>query len=271
MKRAPAKPARPAAPSSWPRRALAGIARWARYLAVALPLISILQVGLVGLVTPPLTWTMVDRALEHHARAGRWRWVDYRPIDAREQGASLARAAVASEDARFWLHHGFDLEGICTALGKNQAAGEPVAGGSTITQQVARNVFLWQERSWLRKGLEAWYTLWLELLLSKERILELYLNVAETGPMTFGVEAGARLHFGARARALSPEQAARLVSILPSPRRWSPDGETARARAARTLAHPAIFPGDPGWSELRQKWERGPWIPTACRRALRWG
>ncbi len=242
---------------------------WLLRLLALFPLLSALQVGLVRFVNPPLTWTMVDRAWTHHAETGRWAWVDYRPTDARGQGGLLARAAVSSEDARFWLHRGFDLEGICTALRKNRAAGEPVAGGSTISQQVARNVFLWQERSWLRKGLEAWYTLLLEALVPKARILELYLNVAETGPMTFGVEAGARRHFDLPARSLDAEQAARLVAILPSPRRWRVDGATATTRAARILARPALFPGDPGFEALEMKWSRGPWIPEVCTQALR--
>lgn len=220
-------------------------------------------------IDPPLTLTMLERVWEQGRARGRWTWVDHRPVALERVGPTLPRAVVSSEDARFWLHHGFDLDGICAAIRKNRRAGEPVAGGSTISQQVARNVFLWQERSWLRKGLEAWYTLWLELLVPKERILELYLGVAETGPLRFGVESGARYHFGASAAALDAAQAGRLAAILPSPLRWSPDGATARERAAWIQRNRVPFPGDPGFAALAAEATREPWPPRSCRALLR--
>ena len=138
---------------------MATVLRWTvRGLGIGL-ILSVLQVVLVRFVTPPVTETMLERVWDQHQETGRWLWVDYRPLHLTELGDEVGRAAVASEDARFWHHHGFDLEGICRALHKNQRAGEPVAGGSTITQQVARNVFLWQgapgcERAW-RPGTRA--------------------------------------------------------------------------------------------------------------------
>ena len=140
-------------------------------------------------------------------------WVDYSRIS-----PHLKRAVVAAEDAKFLDHEGFDWEGIQRALEKNQARGKPVAGGSTISQQLAKNLFLSGERSVVRKGQEALITLMLESVMSKRRILELYLNVAEWGEGVFGAEAAARHHFGTSAANLSAEQSARLAAMLPRPR-----------------------------------------------------
>ncbi|MEM6930939.1 MAG: biosynthetic peptidoglycan transglycosylase, partial [Myxococcota bacterium] len=136
---------------------------------------------------------------------------------------------------------------------------------STISQQVAKNVFLFQRRSWIRKGVEAWYTLWLETVLSKDRILELYVNVAETGPAVFGLEAGARHHFGKRARELTRSEAGRLSGILPNPS-WSIDGKSAWSRASFVVKHPAPWPGDPGFELQRRHFEEQPHGPWSCFR-----
>jgi monofunctional biosynthetic peptidoglycan transglycosylase len=143
------------------------------------------------------------------------RWVDYDRIS-----AHLKRAVISAEDAKFIDHEGFDWEGIQRALEKNQQRGKVVAGGSTISQQLAKNLFLSGERSFVRKGQEALVTLMLEAVMTKRRILELYLNVAEWGEGVFGAEAAARYHFGAAAATLGPEQAADLAAVLPSPRRY---------------------------------------------------
>jgi monofunctional glycosyltransferase len=142
-------------------------------------------------------------------------WVPYERIS-----PNLKRAVVAAEDARFLDHEGFDWEMIEKAMAKNERRGHLVVGGSTISQQLAKNLFLSGERSWLRKGQEAIITWMLETVLSKRRILELYLNVAEWGDGVFGAEAAARHHFGIPAAALSSEQATWLAAILPSPRRY---------------------------------------------------
>jgi monofunctional glycosyltransferase len=131
---------------------------------------------------------------------------------------SLKRAMIAAEDARFVDHEGFDWDGIESALEKNQKRGRIVAGGSTITQQLAKNLFLSGSRSWLRKGEEAIITLMLEALLDKRRIFELYLNVIEWGSGVFGAEAAAQRYFGVSAARLSAEQAARLAAMAPNPR-----------------------------------------------------
>jgi monofunctional biosynthetic peptidoglycan transglycosylase len=145
------------------------------------------------------------------------RWMPYNRIS-----TSLKRAIVAAEDAKFLDHEGFDWEGIQKAYEKNLKKGKIVSGGSTISQQLAKNLFLSGERSWLRKAEEAAITWMMERTMSKRRILELYLNVAEWGEGVFGAEAAARYHFGISAAALGPEQAAWLAAILPSPRRYEP-------------------------------------------------
>jgi monofunctional glycosyltransferase len=159
----------------------------------------------------------------------RHEWVPYERIS-----PALKRAVVAAEDARFLDHAGFDWDAIQRAMAKNEQRGRIVAGASTISQQLAKNLFLSGERSWLRKAQEAAITWMLETTLSKRRILELYLNVAEWGEGVFGAEAAARHHFGVPAAGLSAEQAAWLAAILPSPRRYARGRGTAYidARAA---------------------------------------
>ena len=143
-------------------------------------------------------------------------WTPYERIS-----ANLKRAVVASEDAKFLDHEGFDWEAISKAIEKNERKGRVVSGASTISQQLAKNLFLSGERSYLRKGEEAAITWMLETTLGKRRILELYLNYAEWGEGVFGAESAARYHFGVGAAALSAPQAAYLAAILPSPRRYA--------------------------------------------------
>jgi monofunctional glycosyltransferase len=154
------------------------------------------------------------RAKDPKARLAQ-RWTPYERIS-----AQLKRAVVAAEDAKFVDHEGFDWEAISKAIERNERKGKVVAGASTISQQLAKNLFLSGERSWLRKGEEAVITWMLETALSKRRILELYLNYAEWGEGVFGAEAAARHHFGTSAAALNASQAAFLAAILPSPRRY---------------------------------------------------
>ncbi len=149
------------------------------------------------------------------------RWVGYRRIS-----VHLKRAVVAAEDAKFVSHSGFDWDQIQKAVKRNVSEGEIVRGASTITQQLAKNLFLSGERTWWRKGQEAVITLMLEALMSKRRILEVYLNVIEWGDGVFGAEAAARHHFGESAARLDPEQAARLAAMVPSPRRYLPGSYT---------------------------------------------
>jgi len=149
------------------------------------------------------------------------RWVPYRRIS-----VYVKRAVVAAEDAKFMSHRGFDWDEIQKAAERNVREGEIVRGASTITQQLAKNLFLSGERTWWRKAQEALITVMLESLMSKRRILEIYLNVIEWGNGVFGIEAAARHHFGESAARLDPEQAARLAAMVPSPRRYLPGSYT---------------------------------------------
>lgn len=155
-----------------------------------------------------------------HARLA-VRWVPYGQIS-----IHLKRAVIAAEDARFLEHGGLDWDAIHKAIEKNQRRGRVVTGASTISQQLAKNLFLSGERSWLRKVQEAAIAWMLEASMSKRRILELYLNVAEWGEDVFGAEAAARHHFGVPAAALTAPQAAWLAAVLPSPRRYARGGTT---------------------------------------------
>jgi monofunctional glycosyltransferase len=153
------------------------------------------------------------------------RWVPYHRIS-----RHLKRAVVAAEDDKFMDHAGFDWQAMQKAYRRNMLEGEIVAGASTIPQQLAKNLFLTGSRSWWRKSQEAVITAMLEAVMSKRRILEIYLNVAEWGDGVFGAEAAARYHYGVSAAALSPYQAARLAVMLPSPRSYPPGRDTVYLR-----------------------------------------
>lgn len=143
---------------------------------------------------------------------------------------NLVSAVIAAEDSRFCEHYGFDAEAIEQAMRENMEGGR-IRGGSTISQQTAKNVFLWQGGGFFRKGLEAWFTFWIETIWGKRRIMEVYLNVAETGIGTYGAEAGTQRYFGHSAARLSPDEASRMAAALPSPKKRSvksPGGWLAR-------------------------------------------
>ena len=155
----------------------------------------------------------------------------WRPWDELSDNAKLA--VIASEDQRFPMHHGFDFNQMQKALDA-WFSGDSLRGASTISQQTAKNLFLWTDRSWVRKGLEAWFTVLIELLWPKERILEVYLNIVEFDRGVFGLEAASRHYFGVGADQLSAAQAARLAAVLPNPRERSashPGPRTARHAA----------------------------------------
>ncbi|KAF1069994.1 MAG: Biosynthetic peptidoglycan transglycosylase [Pseudomonas citronellolis] len=183
-------------------------------------------------VPPPGSMLMVERKIGS--------WIDGKPIDLQREWRSwdeisdnLKVAVMAGEDQKFPDHHGFDMPAIQQALLHNER-GHSVRGASTISQQVAKNLFLWPGRSWLRKGLEAWFTVLLETLWPKQRILEVYLNSAEWDEGVFGAQAAARHHFGTDASRLSAQQASLLAAVLPNPRHWSAGrpGSYVRQRAA---------------------------------------
>ena len=145
----------------------------------------------------------------------RYKWI---PID--EISQETQKAAIAAEDQRFLIHNGFDIDAIKQALQSNRN-GKNIRGASTISQQTAKNVFLFPHRNWLRKGLEAYFTFLIEIFWSKQRIMEVYLNVIEMGPGIYGIEQASRIYFKKPARKLSAYESARIIAILPAPLKWS--------------------------------------------------
>lgn len=188
----------------------------------------------LNLVQPFTTAVMLERAGERLVGGKRPIYPKRDVISHNEISPYLQRAVLASEDDRFYLHEGFDFEEIEKSI-ENRKQGKTLRGASTITQQVAKNLFLWEGRSFIRKGLEAWLTIVLELCLSKDRILDLYLNMAEWGDGFFGAEMAAQTYFHKSAAKLTRDEAARLAAILPAPRRWSPQGSIATKRASVIL------------------------------------
>jgi len=219
--------------SAWPRgsqcvhEGISGVRKAWRFVGLLLGFVALAVVALHAYFAVMIFWwrdhapqetafmseRMHDLRRKNPAAQLRYQFVPYERIS-----TSLKRAMIAAEDSKFVDHEGFDWDGIELALEKNQKRGRIVAGGSTITQQLAKNLFLSGERSWLRKGEEAVITLMLEALLDKRRIFELYLNVIEWGNGVFGAEAAAQRYFGVSAARLSPEQGARLAAMAPNPR-----------------------------------------------------
>ena len=183
-------------------------------------LLSLLMVAIYRVLPPPVTLTML---LDPNGITKDWKSLD--AID-----PDMARAAIAAEDGKFCAHHGFDVDAIAKAAIHN-ASGGRIRGGSTISQQTAKNVFLWQGGGFVRKGLEAWFTVLIEAMWGKRRIMEVYLNVAETGIGTYGVQAGAIRYFHHGAGKLTRAEAARIAAVLPLPKKRAavaPSGFTRR-------------------------------------------
>ena len=201
--------------------------RWLRRLLLLplwLLLLTVLQVATLRVVDPPLSMFMVIRQVDAWLDGDREFRVAYRWRDLDAMAPCLPVALIAAEDQNFATHSGFDLDAIRQARERN-ARGGRLRGGSTISQQVAKNLFLWQGSGkasrWVRKGLETWYTVLVELVWPKRRILEVYANVAEFGDGVYGAQAAARSFFGRDAGQLAHAQCARLAAVLPSPRRYS--------------------------------------------------
>lgn len=214
--------------------------RWILWLAVAalaLIVAPIIEVAVVRFVDPPLTPLMLLRRIEGHWERGTFTQRQYVWLPLAQIPRDFLKFAFVAEDQRFFQHHGFDWREIALARRQAERTGQEPRGASTITMQCARSLFLWQGRSWVRKGLEAYYTFWMEALLSKPRILELYANVIEMGDGIYGIEAAARAHYGVSAHALGREQCAMLAAILPNPRVWNPAKPTPQlaARCAKIL------------------------------------
>ena len=227
---------------------------------------SILWVLLYRFVPPPITFTQMGDLL-----AGRGVEKKWMPLDRIDP--DMARAAIAAEDAKFCSHHGFDQDAIAAAMRQN-AQGGRIRGGSTISQQTAKNAFLWQGGGYFRKGLEAWFTLLIEQMWSKPRIMEVYLNIAETGIGTYGVNAGAQRYFGKDASNLSRQEAARIAAVLPLPKKReaiAPSGFTrrygnsiaARIRVVQRDGLDACLSGATGTAPVSEK--AAPSKPKAAR------
>ena len=208
--------ARPRPQRSWPVRWAARLLRWG--LAVVAGYLVACTVLLVAYrwVAPPATTVQVQRAVAAAIEGAPFE-LAYAPVSGDTQADAVRHAVVASEDARFYVHPGFDTVEMQAARAAAERTGRPMRGASTLTQQLVKNLFLTTHRSWIRKGLEVPLTVLAEWILPKDRILTLYLNVAEWGPATFGVEAAARRHYGTTAASLTRDQAARLAAVLPAP------------------------------------------------------
>lgn len=219
----------------WPR-----VGKWGALALLAALVLPVLEVGCVRFVNPPGTPLMALRHLE--ARLGgrtpppvRFRWLPWRALP-----DDFLRAIWAAEDARFFKHHGFDWIEFHTAMAQAERTGTSPRGISTITMQCARSLFLWQGHSYVRKGLEAYYTFWMEALLPKRRIFELYANVIELGDGVYGVNAASERWYRKPASQLSSDECVALATLPGAPRRWNPHAPSRRyrgrqARAAREL------------------------------------
>ena len=218
-------------PRSWPAR----LALVLLLLGVVCPVATVLVLRFAPV---PVTLLMVQRLAQGRGLDKRWT-----PLS--RIAPSLPTAVIAAEDARFCSHHGFDFEAMQAAAEAN-AQGRRMRGGSTISQQTAKNVFLWPSRDYVRKGLEAGFTVLIEGLWGKRRIMEVYLNVVEWGPGLYGAQAAARRYFHEDASQLTPSQSARLAAILPSPLKWKAvaPGRYVARRSRRIGANAAIVRED---------------------------
>ena len=218
------------------RGLLARIVLWLFGLLVVFPVCWVL---LYRFVPPPMTSLMAIRFFEHRGMDYRWRSMS-------QISPTLADAAIASEDAHFCSHHGFDFTAMEKALAHNDRRPGRVRGGSTISQQTAKNVFLWPGRTYVRKGLEAYFTVLIEALWGKKRIMEVYLNVVEMGPGLYGAEAASQVDFGHSAKRMSTSEATRLVAILPNPLKYNAvePGKYVQRRAGKVAGQVGVVRAD---------------------------
>lgn len=195
-------------------------------------------------INPPITITQITQGIEQKKLKR-----DYVPYD--KMGKNIKMAVIASEDQKFPYHNGFDMDEIQKAYDDNQS-GKRFRGGSTISQQVAKNVFLWQGRSWIRKGLEVYFTFMIEMIWGKERILEMYLNTSEMGIGVFGIEAASEYYYNKPAIDLSKNEAARIAAALPNPRKYNvnPPSSYISKRANNIMRQMRNIQGSKGLDEL---------------------
>ena len=184
--------------------------RWIKRIVLVLILLQFLYIFLLKWINPPVTLTQIGSVFAGHGLSR-----DY--VSIKEMSSYSKLAVISSEDQQFPDHNGFDWKSIEKAMDYNKRKPNRIRGASTISQQVAKNVFLWQGRSWLRKGLETYFTFMIELIWGKKRILEMYLNVSEMGEGIYGIEAAARAYFKKPAKSLTRKEAAMIASCLPNP------------------------------------------------------
>ena len=240
------------------------IARWALKAVLAFVIVSVVWVGIYRFVPPPITFTMLGDVIGGHGVTKDWM-----PLS--EMDPDMPRAAIAGEDARFCSHNGFDFKAMASAAYRN-AKGGRIRGGSTISQQTAKNAFLFQNGGYVRKAFEAWFTFLIETLWGKRRIMEVYLNIAETGIGTYGANAGAMRYFGHDASHLLPTEAARRCCLCPrSARRWRrPASCGGMAMSSRAMSG---WYGGRGWMPVSGRLGLGetpfpPPSPPACGRGV---
>ena len=209
--------------------------------------ITAVTVLFIAFVLAPVTWVTAYLFFDPPSnvlmmqRAAEGQTIRHYPVPINRMSPHIVRAVIAAEDANFCTHDGFDIEAIQNAMERNRRGGR-TRGASTVSQQVAKNLFLWPDRSWVRKGFETYFTALIEFMWPKRRIMEAYLNTAEWGDGNFGIEAAARARFGVSAADLTPLQAARLAAVLPSPNRWRADnpGPYVRGRAASIVGRARV-------------------------------
>lgn len=211
-----------------------GIGRLLVFVIVGGFAFSVSSVAVHRFLPLPITFLMVQRIFEGKGYHHEW-------VPASRISDNLKVAVIAAEDAKFCSHYGFDMNAIEKAQ-RNNARGRKVRGGSTISQQTAKNAFLWPQRSYVRKGVEAYYTLLIETMWPKSRIMEVYLNSAEWGPGIYGAEAASQYWFGKSADDLTQAEASRLAAILPSPLKWkaAKSGKYVKGRSGKIRANAGV-------------------------------
>ncbi|GIV53836.1 MAG: monofunctional biosynthetic peptidoglycan transglycosylase [Candidatus Kapaibacterium sp.] len=225
------------------------IALWFIRFILAWLIGSCALVLVYALVRPPVTPVMLINLIADIADGGQWHGIEKRWVDLEAISPSLVRAVIAAEDTRFFEHHGFDWEAIEQARQLNERyRGRRLYGASTISMQTAKNVFLWHGRNYLRKALEAYFTVLIEAVWGKRRIMEVYLNVVEFAPGVYGAEAAANRYWRKPASRITSAEAALMAAVLPNPRRWKFWQPTPyiRKRQATILArmNDVRLPGD---------------------------
>lgn len=219
--------------------------RWTKKIFLILFIAQLVYIILLKWINPPFTITQLVSWISGHGLKR-----DYVSNNLISYNAKLA--VIASEDQLFSDHSGFDWKSIQKAMKYNERKPGRVRGASTISQQVAKNVFLWQGRSWIRKGLETYFTFMIELIWGKKRILQMYLNVSEMGPGIFGIERAANIYFNKSAKSLTRQEAALIAACLPNPKRYrvKPPSNYVAARSRKIMQQMDFLQPDPDIQEV---------------------